>query len=120
MMKKLPVTVLSGFLTEEYGISSFVFRDQRPFHPQRFWRYVQNDWDARIFRSKGLFWLASRPDEALNWSQAGGSMGWMSRFRSSSLSQKSLSSNSFERPTFLTKKRSNASPKRRTKVDFPT
>ncbi len=60
--------------TEEYGISSFVFRDQRPFHPQRFWHYVQNDWDARIFRSKGLFWLASRPDDALNWSQAGGSL----------------------------------------------
>lgn len=60
--------------SEEYGISSFVFRAQRPFHPDRFWRYINQDWDAGIFRSKGLFWLASRPDDALNWSQAGGSL----------------------------------------------
>lgn len=60
--------------TEEYGISSFVFRDKRPFHPQRFWDYLGNDWHSGIIRSKGLFWIASRPDEALNWSQAGGSL----------------------------------------------
>lgn len=60
--------------TEEYGISSFVFRDKRPFHPERFWNYVGNEWFAGIIRSKGLFWIASRPDEAMNWSQAGGSL----------------------------------------------
>ncbi len=60
--------------TEEYGISSFVFRDKRPFHPERFWNYVSNQWPANIIRSKGLFWLASRSDEALTWSQAGGSL----------------------------------------------
>jgi len=60
--------------TEEYGISSFVFRDKRPFHPARFWRYVNQEWDASIIRSKGLFWIASKPDDALNWSQAGGSL----------------------------------------------
>ncbi len=60
--------------TEEYGITSFVFRDKRPFHPERFWQYINRDWDAGIFRSKGLFWLASRPNDALNWSQAGGSL----------------------------------------------
>ncbi|MCU0341293.1 MAG: GTP-binding protein [Spirosomaceae bacterium] len=60
--------------TEEYGISSFVFRDKRPFHPERFWNYLSNQWHAGIVRSKGLFWLASRPDEAINWSQAGGSL----------------------------------------------
>lgn len=60
--------------TEEYGISSFVFRDARPFHPQRFWNYIQYHWPAGIIRSKGLFWIASRPDQALNWSQAGGSV----------------------------------------------
>jgi G3E family GTPase len=60
--------------TEEYGISSFVFRSRRPFHPERFWQYIQENWPTNIIRSKGLFWLASRPDEALNWSQAGGSL----------------------------------------------
>jgi G3E family GTPase len=59
--------------TEEYGISSFVFRDHRPFHPERFWNYVQHQWPGNIVRSKGIFWLASRPDNAILWSQAGGS-----------------------------------------------
>ncbi|MGF7215303.1 G3E family GTPase [Spirosoma lacussanchae] len=60
--------------TEEYGISSFVFRDRRPFHPARFWNYLSENFPAGILRSKGLFWLASRPADALNFSQAGGSL----------------------------------------------
>jgi len=60
--------------SEEYGISSFVFRDKRPFHPTRFWTYLNTQWHGNIIRSKGLFWIASRKNEALNWSQAGGSL----------------------------------------------
>lgn len=60
--------------TEEYGISSFVFRDKRPFHPQRFWTYISDAWPASVIRSKGLFYIASRKDTALSWSQAGGSV----------------------------------------------
>lgn len=60
--------------TEEYGITSFVYRSRRPFHPERFWNYINENWHANIIRSKGLFWLASRKNEALNWSQAGGSL----------------------------------------------
>lgn len=59
--------------TEEYGISSFVFRNQKPFHPERFWNYLNADYPNGIIRAKGLFWLASRANEALNFSQAGGS-----------------------------------------------
>lgn len=60
--------------TLEYGIGSFVFRDKRPFHPERFWRYISQQFHGNIIRSKGLFWLASRPHQALNWGQAGGSL----------------------------------------------
>lgn len=60
--------------TEEYGISSFVFRDRLPFHPARFWHYLSENFPAGIIRSKGLFWLASRPNDALIFSQAGGSL----------------------------------------------
>ena len=60
--------------TEEYGISSFVFRDERPFHPQRFWHYLTVHFPQNVIRSKGLCWIVSRPEQAINWSQAGGSM----------------------------------------------
>ena len=59
--------------TEEYGISSFVFRNQKPFHPERFWKYLNEDYPSTVIRAKGLFWLASRSDDAINFSQAGGS-----------------------------------------------
>lgn len=60
--------------TEEYGISSFVYRSKKPFDPVRFWEYINKDFHQTIIRSKGLFWLASRPAQALVWSQAGGSL----------------------------------------------
>ena len=60
--------------TEEYGISSFVFRDKRPFDPEKFWNYIQKGFPLSVIRSKGLFWLASRPKQALIWGQAGGSL----------------------------------------------
>ncbi|KYP16290.1 GTP-binding protein [Flavihumibacter sp. CACIAM 22H1] len=60
--------------TDAYGISSFVFRTKQPFHPERFWTYLNEQWPANIIRSKGVFWMASRPLDALNWNQAGGSL----------------------------------------------
>ena len=60
--------------TEEFGIGSFVFRSKRPFHPERFLNFIQNDFPTNVIRSKGLFWLGSRSDQALIWSSAGGSI----------------------------------------------
>ncbi len=60
--------------TEEYGIGSFVYRSLKPFDAKRFWHYVQYQFPGTVIRSKGLFWLTSRPEQALVWSQAGGSL----------------------------------------------
>ncbi len=60
--------------TEEYGITSFIFRDKRPFHHARFWAYISERFPPTVIRSKGLFWINSRPAQALSWGQAGGSL----------------------------------------------
>lgn len=57
--------------TEEYGIGSFVFRSDHPFHPRRYWDFLHTTWPG-LLRSKGWFWLASRPRLGGLWSQAGG------------------------------------------------
>jgi len=56
--------------TEEYGVSSMVFRARRPFHPARFWDFVNGEWPG-VIRAKGFFWLASRMEIVGQLSQAG-------------------------------------------------
>ncbi|BBP67936.1 MULTISPECIES: zinc metallochaperone GTPase ZigA [Pseudomonas] len=61
--------------TEAYGIASTAYRARRPFHPQRFFDFIDRPWtQGKLLRSKGFFWLASKPEEAGSWSQAGGLM----------------------------------------------
>ncbi len=67
------VTALNGEQTpetEEYGITSFVYRHRWPFHPERLADEFEQEWPG-VLRSKGFFWLASRPEVQALWSQAG-------------------------------------------------
>ncbi len=56
--------------TEEYGISTFAYRADRPFHPARLHEVASSSWDG-ILRAKGFFWLATKAELAGEWSQAG-------------------------------------------------
>jgi len=55
---------------DQYGIGSFVYRMHRPFHPERLRAWFDSNWPG-VLRSKGFFWLATRPDAVGLWSQAG-------------------------------------------------
>lgn len=56
--------------SDEYGITSFVYRARRPFDPARLNATASESWDG-VLRAKGFFWLATRHNLAGEWSQAG-------------------------------------------------
>jgi G3E family GTPase len=73
---------------DEFGIGNFVYRARRPFHPERLWTLLHEEWKG-VLRSKGFFWLATRNDIAGSLSQAGGAcrhgpagMWWAAQDRS--------------------------------------
>jgi len=56
---------------DEHGFTSFVYRHEAPFHPERLHACLAEGFDGLV-RAKGFFWLASRPEVAAEWSVAGG------------------------------------------------
>jgi len=56
--------------TDEYGITSFVYRARAPFDPKKFHEFFTQEWPG-VIRAKGFFWLSSRPDFVGEISQAG-------------------------------------------------
>lgn len=56
--------------TEEYGISSFVYKRRLPFHAERFNQWMEN-MQSNIIRAKGIVWLAQYNHVACLFSQAG-------------------------------------------------
>ncbi len=52
-------------------LEAIVFRDPRPFHPQRLYDACQRELGTGLYRIKGFLWLASRPEDVLLWQQSG-------------------------------------------------
>ncbi|MEO1494832.1 MAG: GTP-binding protein [Pseudomonadota bacterium] len=56
--------------TEEYGVASYVYRARRPFVPEKIKALLDGAMPG-VIRSKGHFWIATRPDWVLEFSLAG-------------------------------------------------
>ena len=56
--------------TEEYGVSSFVYRARRPFDPAKVHDVLNGDLPG-VIRAKGHFWVATRPNWVAEFSLAG-------------------------------------------------
>jgi len=63
----------SDLAADDLGVGGFVYRARRPFHPERLWALVHQEWPD-VLRCKGFFWLATRSDIGGSLSQAGGAL----------------------------------------------
>jgi len=56
--------------TEEYGVTSYVYRARQPFVPQKILEVLNGEMPG-VIRSKGHFWIATRPEWVAEFSLAG-------------------------------------------------
>lgn len=76
-MKKMQADDTPASESDTYGVTSWVYRERAPFHPQRLLDFLQQPWhNGRLLRSKGYFWLASRHLETGLLVQSGRQFQW--------------------------------------------
>ena len=56
---------------EEYGISTFVYQNVKPFDKAKFEEFVFKKWPKEVIRAKGLFWIIENPNTAYIFEQSG-------------------------------------------------
>lgn len=76
-MQKMEAGDAAASESDTYGVTSWVYRERAPFHPQRLLDFLQRPWcNGRLLRSKGYFWLASRHLETGLLAQSGQQFQW--------------------------------------------
>ncbi|MFF9058708.1 CobW family GTP-binding protein [Streptomyces sp. NPDC014882] len=68
-----PACALLPAEADAHGVTTFVWRRRRPFHPERLYAALE-DLTCAAVRSRGRFWLADKPDVLLHWDAAGGAL----------------------------------------------
>ncbi|WP_420037911.1 CobW family GTP-binding protein [Streptomyces sp. cg28] len=68
-----PASALLPQEADESGVSTLVWHQTRPFHPERLFQALE-DLCCAAARSRGRFWLADRTDSLLAWDCAGGAL----------------------------------------------
>ncbi len=57
--------------TDEYGITSFVYEEKRPFNRERFLNFVNENYPKSVIRAKGYIWFSDSSQDVQLFEQAG-------------------------------------------------
>ncbi|MBR8643034.1 GTP-binding protein [Streptomyces tuirus] len=68
-----PACALLPVEADAHGVSTLVWRQRRPFHPERLYAALE-DLTCAAARSRGRFWLADKHDTLFHWDAAGGAL----------------------------------------------
>ncbi|WP_338782042.1 GTP-binding protein [Streptomyces sp. DG1A-41] len=68
-----PACALLPAEADAHGVSTLVWQQRRPFHPERLYAALE-DLTCAAARSRGRFWLADKPDTLFHWDAAGGAL----------------------------------------------
>ena len=57
--------------TDEYGITSFVYEERRPFNREKFLNFVNENYPKSLIRAKGYIWFSDADQDVQLFEQAG-------------------------------------------------